>query len=196
MAITATSTLLTTGTYTQDLGTIDLGASEGYSLTAATTVSLPAGGVFTVDPATDLCTLTAHGMATGLIITCTTAGVLPAGLAVLTNYYVINVSANTFKLATSRVNATAGTAIDITDAGTGDATIVVTALVGASIKLQASNDASTWIDVASSSNNITVTASFLYNQSGVFYRYVRAYFTVTSGQVGLNLVWTAKDNGI
>ena len=48
-----------------------------------------------------------------------TAGDIPAGLAIATDYYVIRVSATAIKLATSLANAVAGTAIDITDAGSG-----------------------------------------------------------------------------
>ena len=49
----------------------------------------------------------------------TTTTTLPAGLATATDYYYIRVSDSTGKLATSYANAIAGTAINITDAGTG-----------------------------------------------------------------------------
>lgn len=51
-------------------------------------------------------------------------GALPAGLSAATTYYLISVTPNTvFKLASSYANAVAGTAVDITDAGTGTHTI-------------------------------------------------------------------------
>jgi hypothetical protein len=53
----------------------------------------------------------------------TTTTTLPAGLALATDYYVIRVSDTTCKLATSYANAIAGTAINITDAGTGTHTM-------------------------------------------------------------------------
>lgn len=68
---------------------------------------------------TDLCTATAHGFQTGDRVRLTTTTTLPAGLAAATTYYVIYVSANTFKLAASDALATAGTAVDVTDTGTG-----------------------------------------------------------------------------
>jgi hypothetical protein len=56
--------------------------------------------------------LTAHGLSTGSCIELTTTGTLPTNLSANTNYYVIYVNANTFRLATSAANAIAGTAID------------------------------------------------------------------------------------
>lgn len=57
-------------------------------------------------------TLTNHGMITGDAIYLTTTGALPTGLTANTIYYVINVTSSTFRLATSRANALAGTAIN------------------------------------------------------------------------------------
>lgn len=62
---------------------------------------------------------TAHGYRTGDLIRLTTTGVLPAGLALLTDYYIIRVDANLIKLATSQFNAEWGIAVDITAAAGG-----------------------------------------------------------------------------
>lgn len=72
---------------------------------------------------TDICTATAHGLETGDLVRVSSATTLPAGLAAATTYYVIKLSADTFKLASTDALATAGTAIDITDTGTGAHTI-------------------------------------------------------------------------
>lgn len=56
--------------------------------------------------------LTAHGFSTGSCIELTTTGTLPTNLSANTNYYVIYVGADSFRLATSAANAIAGTAID------------------------------------------------------------------------------------
>ena len=73
----------------------------------------------TVTDASDLLTTTAaHGYITGDQVR-VGASSFPAGLDSSTLYYVIYDSATTFKLATSSANATAGTAIDITSAGSG-----------------------------------------------------------------------------
>lgn len=86
-------------------------------------------GTFTADAGTDI--LTASNMAqstantTGTAVTVSSTGTLPAGLSASTNYFVIRVDQNsgTFKLATTITNADAGTAINITDAGTGTHTV-------------------------------------------------------------------------
>jgi hypothetical protein len=78
---------------------------------------------FAVNPANDTFTVTSHGFVTGDAVRITTAGTLPGGLAINTTYYIIKVNANDFKLATSAVNAAGGTAIDITNTGSGLQTI-------------------------------------------------------------------------
>jgi hypothetical protein len=57
-------------------------------------------------------TLAGHGLSTGSCIELTTTGTLPTNLSPNTNYYVIYVDADSFRLATSAANAIAGTAID------------------------------------------------------------------------------------
>lgn len=52
------------------------------------------------------------------------SGTLLSGVVANTTYYAIRVDANTIKLATSAENARDGTAIDITDAGTGAQTLL------------------------------------------------------------------------
>ena len=68
--------------------------------------------------------IAAHGYETGNgPYQLTTTGTLPAGLALLTNYWIINVSVGVISLATSYDLAIAGTAINITDDGSGIHTI-------------------------------------------------------------------------
>ena len=79
---------------------------------------------FTADAGTDICTLGSGATpSTGVAVVLTTTTTLPAGLAVSTIYFIINVTSTTFKLATTVANANAGTAINITDAGTGTHTV-------------------------------------------------------------------------
>lgn len=60
----------------------------------------------------------------GRAVTLTTTGTLPAGLALSTTYFLISVNGiTTFKLATTYALAAAGTAVDITDTGTGTHTM-------------------------------------------------------------------------
>jgi len=94
----------------------------------ATTNTLGQSDTFTADAGTDVCTWTNRtsnpsNVLTGTRVRLTTTTTLPAGLATATDYYVIVVDENTFKLATTYANAVAGTQIDITDAGTGTHTM-------------------------------------------------------------------------
>ena len=94
----------------------------------ATTNTLGFSDTFTADASTDVITWTTttnrpSNILTGTRVRLTTTTTLPAGLALATDYYVIKVSDTTCKLATSYANAVAGTAIDITDAGTGTHTM-------------------------------------------------------------------------
>lgn len=99
------------------------------TLTAqATTNTLGYGDTFTADAGTDIITMTSttnrpSNILPGTRVQLTTTTTLPAGLALATDYYVIKVTDSTFQLATSYANAIAGTAINITDAGTGTHTM-------------------------------------------------------------------------
>jgi hypothetical protein len=79
------------------------------------TVTIATPGVFT---------LVAHGLATGSQVSLKTTGALPTGLSINTNYWVIYVTADTFRLATSEANATAGTAIATSGSQSGTHTLV------------------------------------------------------------------------
>ncbi len=73
-----------------------------------------------VTVASDSIAETGHGMITGDgPFDMVTSGTLPAGLAVSTEYWCIRVDDNNFKVALSYALATAGTAVDITSAGSG-----------------------------------------------------------------------------
>jgi len=82
---------------------------------------------FSADAGTDVCTtasnIETNGINfTGAAVYFTTTNALPAGLAINTIYFLIQVTTKTFKIATSYKNSAgsaAGTAIDITGAGTG-----------------------------------------------------------------------------
>ena len=83
---------------------------------------LPAGIVaFTVYTGDDTLILANHGLSTVKQVALTTTDTLPDPLQTFstTNYYVIYTDSGTFQLATNIDRAYAGTAINITDAGTG-----------------------------------------------------------------------------
>lgn len=66
----------------------------------------------------------ANSYATGDEITIRSSGAVPAGLTANTNYFAIRISATVIQFASSQVNALAGTAIDISDVGSGTHSIV------------------------------------------------------------------------
>lgn len=70
---------------------------------------------FTATAATDLITSTAHGLVNNRRIHLFTTGTLPAGLLTDTSYYVVNVTTDTFQVSLTP----GGTAVDITDTGSG-----------------------------------------------------------------------------
>ena len=70
---------------------------------------------FTAAVATDLLTQSAHGLKDGDPLILTTADTLPAGLELLTTYYVRDASTNTFRVSLDPN----GIPINITDTGTG-----------------------------------------------------------------------------
>lgn len=101
-----------------------------YRVTSTTTITsqaltntLSSFSTFTADASTDICTHSNINLFPYTRVQLTTTGTLPAGLSLATDYYVIKVTDLTIKLATSYANAVAGTAINITDAGTGTHTI-------------------------------------------------------------------------
>jgi len=101
-----------------------------YRVTTTTTITsqaltntLSAFSTFTADAPSDVCTHSNINLMPYTRVQLTTTTTLPAGLSLATDYYVIKVTDTTIKLATSYANAVAGTAINITDAGTGTHTI-------------------------------------------------------------------------
>ncbi len=153
-----------------DVTSMDVSANLGAYLRMGTTGKLPtyssktlAGNVtFTfvdgdVTVGSDLIAETAHGLETGDVVRLTTSGTLPAGLALATDYYVIRVDANSFKLASSLANAEAGTAVDITAAaGGGTHTVTEQAVVHSALDVNVVNPVQTTISGA-----VTVTATDL-----------------------------------
>lgn len=138
-------------------------------------------------------TITAHGFITGLAVTVTTTGSLPAGLATSTTYYLIKVDANTIKFASSLANALAGTAITLSDAGVGTSTVVVTALASASAKLQKSVDGTIWYDEGSG-QTITATGNFYFKVIDPEAKFYSVLVALASGQLSVTTQYLGKAN--
>lgn len=156
---------------------------KGFSLAIVATVVSPAAATFTA-AVTDIITQVAHGYALGLKVQMTTSVTLPAGLALATDYFIIPLTVDTYKVASSLVLANAGTAIDITDTGTGVHTATPVALAGGSYKVQASLDSTNWVDL-DAAVNITTGAVFLVQKVDPMYRYIRPVYAITAGSLTL-----------
>jgi hypothetical protein len=93
------------------------------------------------------------------------------------------VSANTVAFASSLVNAQAGTKINLTSQGTSGAvnTFTPTSIAGATVKLQKSNDGTSWADEGSSTN-ITADAVLWLEKADPTANYMRLAFTITAGR--------------
>ena len=83
-----------------------------------------AGATATFAHTTGIVTKTTHGLATGdgPVQLTNSGGAIPAGLALLTNYWIIAIDANTFYLASSFANAMAATPVHVTFTGDGTGT--------------------------------------------------------------------------
>jgi len=160
----------------------------------AATVSTPGAKVFestAVDVDADTITITSHGYLTGLKGQVSTDGELPAGLSGGTDYFVIKVDANTIKLATSLVNAQAGTAVNITTQGTGDHTFTPTALAGGTATLQKSIDGTNWFTEVSA-QNITTTTVLYFEKVDPTALYYRIAYVLTAGELTLTTSMLGK----
>ena len=98
------------------------------ALTALVQTPLASGNDGKVDTTNDILTISAHGFNTGLKVRATTNGTLPTGIALLTDYFVVVLTANTIKLASSLSKAYEGEGIDITGVGSYGGTHTLTAV--------------------------------------------------------------------
>lgn len=143
---------------------------------------------------------TGHGFTTGLVGQFTTSNTLPTGISLATNYYVIVIDADFFMVATSLANALAGTAVDYTNAGTGDQTFTPTS-VSASVRLEGSPNyevvsasSALWVQCGSLTSNITADGSFTFELDYIRYPAYRLYFTVAAGLLDMtNVVITTRN---
>jgi len=182
--------------YTNYTTAIDVGSAglDSISCMAIVDVDTPAAVVVPsadINFTTDIFTKTAHGLTTGVKGQFTTSGALPTGISAATDYFIIYLTANTFQVATSLALAQAGTAVNMSDAGTGDQTFTPTALAGGTIKFQQSNDNSTWVDLGSATN-ITVDANLYIEKDRPTSKYVRVGITLTAGHISASLQLLGK----
>ncbi len=197
--VVTTTHAVTTSTSTP----IDVRRAKLLSVQAIVDVNLPAATVVaaaSVSEVTDAFTSVAHGLTTGLKGQMTTSAAdLPDGLALLTDYFVIVLTADTYQLASSLANALAGTEIDLIDAGTGNHTFTPTALAGATVTLQKSNnyDPKTGVgtfDAVEAATSITADANIWISDIDPEYEYVRLSYTLTAGRLSASSIIVIKED--
>lgn len=152
--------------------------------------SAAAVAIADVDADENTFTKAAHGFITGLKGQFTTSEAdLPDGLATTTDYFIIKVDDDTFKVASSLANAVAGTAIDIADVGTGTHTFTPTTAAGNVCKLQVSNDGSEYEDLGSYTVTIATSAgNEFWNVGELPAKYLKVLYTPSAGQIDLDVL--------
>ena len=173
------------------LATSAITGTPGTAQVAAVATPLATGVNGDINITANTITIAAHKYATGVKVAASTTTTLPSPLTA-TNYWAIVIDANTIQLATTLAHALSGTAIDITDYGVGTHTLTPETLTGGAIKLQASLDNSNWIDITSSSQNVTATSAYLWNVTDAMYPFIRANATATGGGYIATLLMYAK----
>ncbi len=164
-------------------------------------VQTTAGVASTVDVTANTIAIASHGLTTGLKGQASSTGTLPAGLSTSTDYFVISVSSGVIKLASSLVNALAGTAIDITDQGTNAAThtFTPTSIAGGTITLQKSNDYDPVLgtgnfDAVEAATSITADADIWISDIDPEYEFARVSYTLTAGRLSAVTTLVVKED--
>lgn len=148
-----------------------------------------------VTAASDSVEIVAHGLITGMVGQLTTTGTLPAGVTTTTDYYIIVVDDDNISFASSLSNAEAGTAIDLTDAGTGNHTFTSTALSG-NAKLQKSIDGINWVDISSATSSLTSGSNSIIETGDTACALVRLVAAHTVGTVSFTNVYANVTRGV
>lgn len=86
-------------------------------------VDIPAADI---NASTDVLVAVGNGILDGAVVQLTTTGTLPGGLSTSTDYHVLSLGDNSFRLAASYDDWLTGTAIDITNQGSGTHTVLHT----------------------------------------------------------------------
>jgi hypothetical protein len=142
-----------------------------------------------------------HGLRTGeAVLYATLTGTAPGGLTTQTTYYAIRTNGVDFKLASSKANASAGTAVNITSL-TGSGTFRLTPIgmsgTAASFKWQVSNDGTNFFDYATTANGVSVS-SFTWSAAGttgwdfgeIYYKKIRLKYLAPATFGGIDLAVT------
>jgi hypothetical protein len=181
--IIETSQTVATITTTAYSPAVDVSGVSLFSAACVVDVNTPAAKAFTADNTTEIFTAAANGFVLGLKTQVSNSGgALPTGLSAGTDYFVVPVTADTFKLATSLADALAGTTLSISSDGTGTNTITPTAIAAANVKLQKSNDNVNFADEGSATN-ITADGTVFLEKADCCFKWIRVAYTLTAGSL-------------
>ena len=140
-------------------------------------------------------TLGAHTFVTGNKVALTTTSAAPGGIPVGT-YFIIKVSGTVVKLASSLVNALAGTALPITSSGVGIHTLTVFAVAGGTVQIFWSIDNVTYVVVPAvfggATVDLTAVTEYLFSVNGVQASYFKLLYTLTGGTLNATACWSSK----
>jgi len=136
-------------------------------------------------------TITGHGYSTGMAVSgLTTTGTLPAGLALITPYWIYVKDVNTIKLATSAANLASGTYVDITAAAGGGTHTVAMASAAGTIKFYySSNGTSKDKAVDGTGANMASVTSYIEVLATCPCAYIIAEVGVTAGLASITGVF-------
>ena len=168
-------------TVTSDI--MDIRRMDGLAVVCQCSNSAPAAKDFEdgdVSVGDDEITEVGHGYLTGAKGQLTTTGTLPAGLSLLTDYFIIKVNDDTFKLAETLAKAEADDPVDITDASGGGTHTFTPSALDMTVKYQGSIDRVTFVDVATQS--ISTSCNILFNVDRPHYLWARVQFEHEAGQ--------------
>jgi hypothetical protein len=167
---------------------VAISTTSGASAVAAfATPELIIGGIDAEFTLAGVFSVTGHAFKTGQhVAIATDSGSLPTGLSA--DMYVIRVTDNTFKLATSLANAVAGTGVVMTDYGTGGATLTFdpgAAVVGTAV-LEGSLDGTNYSEIMTPFNVTATGTTLSKNTVQVCVNYIRIKYALTEGIVTSN----------
>lgn len=165
---------------------VDVGSAKAFA--SATDLNLVTGAI----------TESAHGYLTGDVGQLSTSGSLPTGFSASTDYFVIKVDADTYKLASSLANAQAGTPIYPTALGSGNQTFTPTSDKCLAVRLAAAVNAHSTLSLIASASASGAVVTVTCRQKGIIGNYIAfsdADSTITSSGSGFlaNGTGGAKD---
>jgi hypothetical protein len=153
-----------------------------------------------IDVTANSLTSVAHGLVTGTKGQFTTSSALPTGISALTDYFIIKIDADIFKVATSYNLAVAGTPVDITAAGTGNQTFTASTKAG-SLQIKVSNadtpgalTTTNWVSkgAAISISGAAASSMLELDEYDLSYKWLALDYTHTGGQFALETILNLK----